>query len=164
MATASLGECRSFEERARVADQFLLRRYRDVQGRDGISAAASRILVSGGDVRILALANHAGLSVRQFERSFLQQVGIRPKLYARIARFEAALDSKARSSTKSWTNVAHEFGYYDQMHLIHDFQDLTGETPTAMLSRTEALFRVPIRAMRSGCRPANGDSNSRLVL
>lgn len=74
-------------------------------------------------MRISALANDAGLSVRQFERDFLQQVGIRPKLYARIVRFEAALDSKARSFTKSWTNVAHQFGYYDQMHMVHDFED-----------------------------------------
>jgi hypothetical protein len=43
---------------------------------------------------------------------------VHPKLFARIVRFEAALDSKARSLGKSWTDVAHEFGYYDQMHLL----------------------------------------------
>ena len=75
---------------------------------------------------IAALASRAGLSMRQFERRFIQQVGMRPKMLARVARFEAALEAKARRSTKSWTDVAHEFGYYDQMHMVHDFKEFTG--------------------------------------
>jgi AraC-like DNA-binding protein len=159
-----LGECRSFGERIRLANQLLLRRCLEVRGCDGISAAASQILLGGGDVRMVALANHAGLSMRQFERSFIQQVGIRPKLYARIARFEAALDRKARSSTKSWTDVAHECGYYDQMHMVHDFEGFTDETPTNMLGRIEMVFREQIKAMRLGRRSAEADRNSRLIL
>jgi AraC-like DNA-binding protein len=159
-----LGDCRSFGERAHVADQFLLRRCVDVGGGDGISEAASQILMGGGNVRIAALAERVGLSTRQFERGFVQRVGIRPKLYARIARFEAALDKKARSSTKSWTDVAHEFGYYDQRHMVHDFEDFTGETPTNMLSRTEMVFREQLAAMRSSLLSADADGNSRLVL
>ncbi len=159
-----LGECRSFGERAQVANQFLLRRCLDVRGCEGVSAAANQTLLGGGNVRIATLANHAGLSIRQFERDFIEQVGIRPKLFARIVRFEAALDSKARSSTKSWTEVAHEWGYYDQMHMVHDFEDFTGETPTTMLGRTEMVFREQIEAMRSARCSANPDGNSRLIL
>ena len=69
---------------------------------------------------------------------------------ARILRFEAALDSKARSSALSWTEVAHEFGYYDQMHMVHDFEEFAGGTPTHMLKEVEELFRVQIGAIRSG--------------
>jgi AraC-like DNA-binding protein len=65
----------------------------------------------------------------QFVR-LMQQVGMRPKLFTRIARFEAALDGKARFVANSWTDVAHQFGYYDQMHMVHDFGGFTGETPT----------------------------------
>jgi len=159
-----LGECRSFGERVRLTNQFLLRRCLGLPGSDGISVAANHILLGGGDVRIAELADNAGLSVRQFERGFILKVGVRPKLYARIARFEAALDRKARSSTKSWTEVAHEFGYYDQMHMVHDFEDLTGETPTSMLCRTEMVFREQIDAMRPGRLSENADGDSRLVL
>jgi AraC-like DNA-binding protein len=159
-----LSDCNTFGERVRVADEFLSRRSLDVRSCDGISAAASQVLLGGGDVRIAALAANAGLSVRQFERSFIQQVGVRPKLYARIARFEAALDSKARSSTKSWTDVAHEFGYYDQMHMVHDFKDFTDETPTDTLSQVEGVFREQIEALRSGGPAANGGDDSRLIL
>jgi hypothetical protein len=60
--------------------------------------------------------------------------------------------------------VAHEFGYYDQMHMWHDFEDFTGETPTNMLSRTEMVFREQLAAMRSSRLSADADRISRLVL
>jgi transcriptional regulator GlxA family with amidase domain len=85
---------------------------------------------------------------RQFERGFVNQVGMRPKLYSRIARFEAALDRKARSAAKSWTDVAHELGYHDQMHMVHDFQDFTGETPGKALHFVESLSPEQIAALR----------------
>jgi AraC-like DNA-binding protein len=89
---------------------------------------------------------------------------MRPKLYARIARFEAALDSKVRLSSKSWTEVAQEFEYCDQMHMIHDFEDFTGQTPTKTLRQTELLFRGQIEAMRSAGFFANANDDPRVVL
>jgi AraC-like DNA-binding protein len=159
-----LGACTTLEERVRIANEFLSRRALDVRSPDGISAAAGQILLSGGNVRIASLAHNASLGVRQFERSFIQHVGMRPKLFARIARFEAALDSKVRSATKSWTDVAHEFGYYDQMHMIHDFTEFTGDTPSNTLNQVEILFGEQIKAMRSGGLSTNADDNSRLIL
>jgi len=89
---------------------------------------------------------------------------MRPKLLARIARFEAALESKARSVTRSWTEVAHEFGYYDQMHMVHDFGEFTGQTPTETLAHFEAVFREQITAMRSGMPSTTANGDSRLIL
>jgi hypothetical protein len=71
---------------------------------------------------------------------------MRPKLLARIARFEAALEDKARFATKSWTDVAHEFGYYDQMHLVHDFGEFTGRNSDGNA-----------HSARNGIRSANQD-------
>jgi AraC-like DNA-binding protein len=156
-----LGECLTPEERVRIADEFLLQRALRAPGVDGTSAAAREMLLSGGNLRISPLAGELGMSMRQFERGFMRQVGMRPKLYARIARFEAALDSKAGSSAKSWTDVAHEFGYYDQMHMVHDFEDFTGESPTGTLSHLEALFRGQLGARRIAGRVA---VDSRFIL
>lgn len=135
-----------------------------MRGLHGISAAARRILLGGGSARIASLAGDAGFGVRQFERGFLQHVGMRPKLFARIARFEAALDGKARSASKSWTDVAHEFGYYDQMHMVHDFEEFTGDTPTNTLRQLELLFQPQVEALRSIQPRANGPASSRLIL
>jgi transcriptional regulator GlxA family with amidase domain len=159
-----LGNCISFDQRVREANDFLLRRSASISGCDGITAVASQIVRSGGNASIPALATMTGLSMRQVERRSLHEVGTPPKLYARIARFEAALDTKARSTTKSWTDVAHEFGYYDQMHMIHDFEDFTGETPTKMLGQVEVIFREHLDAIRSDRLSTNSRRSDRLIL
>jgi len=133
-----LGDLGSFEERVRFVNELLLRQSLRSPGVDGISDAATRMILSGGCVDIPALAGRAGLSMRQFARKFIRQVGVRPKLFARVARFEAALENKARFATKSWTHIAHEFGYYDQMHMVHDFREFTGETPGEILTQLES--------------------------
>ncbi len=153
-----MGECESFEQRVSLLNELLLRRALDSSGFDGISAAANRILLGGGRVAITAAAEYSGVSIRQFERRFVERVGMRPKLFARIARFEAALDGKARFAARSWTDVAHKFGYYDQMHMVHDFAEFTGGTPTETLAQLEAVFGERLVKVRS----EGSDGNSRV--
>ena len=144
-------DCQTFEERISVADRFLLSRVLlAARSCDGVTAAASQLLRRGGGARIPAMAGGSGLSVRQFRRKFLQKVGISPKLFARIARFEAVTDKMARSPGASWTEAAHRFGYYDQMHMVHEFAEFTGETPTRTMHYFEAVFRQQIAAIQSG--------------
>ncbi len=159
-----LGNAGSFEMRVRLVDEMLLRHSLRSPSFDSISAAARRILQTGGRVGIPALADAAGLGIRQFERRFTLQVGMRPKLFARIARFETALDSKARFVSRSWTDVAHDFGYYDQMHMVHDFAEFTGATPTETLTQLEAVFVEQIKTMRSGKPSPAPNCESRLFL
>lgn len=159
-----MGNERSFAERVRLVDELLLHQSIRSPRFDGISTAAHRIIQTGGRVELAALANSVGLGIRQFERRFIQQVGMRPKLFARIARFEAALESKARFIRRSWTDVAHDFGYYDQMHMIHDFAEFTGGTPTETLAQLETVFVEQIKTMRSGAASAKGIGNARMIL
>ena len=118
--------------------------------KDGISAATQGIVLAGGRARMPALAASAGLGVRQFERRFLHQVGMPPRLFVRIARFEAALEYKARYATSSWNDVAHQFGYYDQMHMVHDFAEFTGATPSETLNQLETVYVEQVESMRAG--------------
>ncbi len=145
-----LGECRSVEERVSAVDQFLLRRALAVGALDGVTMAANVMSRTGGCERIPALADAAGLSMRQFERRFMQQVGMGPKLFARIARFEAVVDLMARTQTESWTSAAHRFGYFDQMHMVHEFAAFTGQTPTETLSVFKTHFRDVLASLESG--------------
>jgi AraC-like DNA-binding protein len=145
-----LGDCDSFASRVGVADAFLARRIPDRLNTDRLSIAMDLILARCGRVRMPDLAAYSGIGNRQLDRVFGERFGMRPKLYARIVRFQCALDCKARSSTKSWTDVAHEFGYHDQMHMIHDFEEFTGETPTETLHLVEMFFRQQIEAIRIG--------------
>ena len=159
-----LGECQSFDERVCFVEKLLLQRALQAPGWDGICTAASRILQAGGQAAIPVLADEAGLSLRQFERRFIRQVGVRPKLFTRMARFEGALEHKARFVSASWTDVAQEFGYYDQMHMVHDFAEFTGGTPSEMLAQLESLFVEPLRGSRRDRASAIAESNSRLIL
>ena len=159
-----MGNERSFAARVRLVDELLLHQSLRSPAFDGISAAAHRIIQSGGRVGLAPLANSAGLGIRQFERRFIQEVGMRPKLFARIARFEAALESKARFITRSWTHVAHDFDYYDQMHMVHDFAEFTGGTPTETLTQLETIFVEQLKTMRSGAASENATSNARMIL
>lgn len=159
-----LGECRSFEERVSVMDQFLLRRAHAAGSLDGVAAAANRISHKGGCERIPAFANSAGLSLRQFERRFVQQVGMGPKLFARIARFEAVMDLMARKSTESWTSVAHRFGYFDQMHMVHEFAEFTGQTPTEALGAFKSHFRDVLAALQSDGHSTDALRETRLII
>ena len=162
--TERLGNSRSFAERVRMVEEFLLPRALVCGRIDYVSAVAQGIIVSAGRASISTLAARSGLSLRQFERKFTQQIGMRPKLFARIARFEAALEYKATFSAKSWTSVAQTFGYYDQMHMIHDFADFTGGTPSETLNELENVFVEQIRSLRSGESASREASPLRLVL
>ena len=131
--TADLGE------RARIATEFLLARANRPTKPDAVAKVANEFLVENGALRIAHAAEHAGLSVRQFERVFCEQVGIPPKLYGRIVRFHAALAAKQESTDRRWTDVAYEFGYCDQMHMIRDFRNFSGETPTRFWGRLTSM-------------------------
>jgi transcriptional regulator GlxA family with amidase domain len=85
-------------------------------------------------MRVSELARQTGLGTRQFERKFLQSIGVTPKRFARVARFQSALDAKLMSPGRSWLDIAHALRYHDQMHMVHDFQSLGGNTPVQLFS------------------------------
>jgi AraC-like DNA-binding protein len=66
-------------------------------------------------------------------------MGLSPKLFARIARFQMALDAKRNTPARAWLSIAHEYGYFDQMHMIRDFQNLGGDTPGQILHQSGDL-------------------------
>jgi AraC-like DNA-binding protein len=126
-----LGDVTSFGNRVRIADEYLCLK-RPVRDAGDMARAGVEILSRSGCVRVSDIARRAGIGIRQLERRFRYEIGISPKLYARIARFEAALRRKAAVPQTTWTDIAHVLGYYDQMHMVHDFDRLSGESPTAI--------------------------------
>jgi AraC-like DNA-binding protein len=81
--------------------------------------------------RIAAVQRAADCSPQQFIRRFAGTVGITPKRYARVLRFNTLLPRLARVGPRGWANVAAEAGYFDQSHLIHEFRRLAGITPAS---------------------------------
>lgn len=124
-----IAESKSFYEQIQAAEDYLLPFAIETHEHSVIAKMAHHIFQVKGILRIDQLATQAGLSPRQFERRFVDEIGVPPKLFARITRFQRALDAKRSSPDRSWLNLAHEFGYFDQMHMIRDFRILGGATP-----------------------------------
>jgi AraC-like DNA-binding protein len=76
------------------------------------------------------LASQACLSPRQFERKFLERIGVSPKIYQRIVRFNQAMKLKNQYPDKKWIDITYACGYFDQMHLLRDFKQFTGTIPS----------------------------------
>jgi AraC-like DNA-binding protein len=90
-------------------------------------------LLARPQVRVSDIAKGAGLSQRRLIELFTAAVGLTPKRFGRVLRFQRAT-ALARGAALDWTRVAHESGYYDQAHLIRDFRELADVTPTALMS------------------------------
>jgi transcriptional regulator GlxA family with amidase domain len=94
--------------------------------------AIATIVDSGGQISIDRLAGDLGISGRQLERRFLNEVGLGPKLLCRILRFQQVFRAIERSD-RNWARIAADCGYYDQAHLIRDFRQFAGQPPSVLL-------------------------------
>ena len=95
--------------------------------------------------RVDEMNERVGLSARRFIELFRREVGLRPKVFCRVLRFQQVLRTIHRKQEADWAQVALECGYYDQPHFIHDFQTFSGLTPTAYLAAaTPHLNHVPL--------------------
>jgi AraC-like DNA-binding protein len=93
--------------------------------------ALSRLHATRGALHIGALTDVLGCSRRYLIGLFNDHVGLPPKLFARILRFQHTLELADGGSGAGWAEIAQLCGYYDQAHMVRDFQQFTGHTPTA---------------------------------
>ncbi len=103
-----------------------------------VSAAVVAIRESHGAVNLEALAESLAVSSRTLQRVFAKQVGISPKLLARIVRFQRVLRAW-RANPRTFAHVAAESGYFDQSHLVRDFHEFAGAPPAGLLAALPAF-------------------------
>jgi AraC-like DNA-binding protein len=126
-----LREAPTWRERFARVDRFLLRRLeRGPRPSPEVGRAWERLVASGGAVPIGQLADEVGWSHKHLITRFKRQVGLRPKTAARLVRFNGVWRCLDERRPLDWGRVAREVGYADQAHLIRDFHQFTGATPT----------------------------------
>lgn len=92
-----------------------------------VCEAWRRLGDSHGALGVAALAEDLGCSRKTLHAAFDEYIGLPPKTAARVFRFQRAVQQVGHAS---WPVIAAESGYYDQSHLIRDFRQFTGFTPT----------------------------------
>ena len=128
-----------------VTQGILMRQLvRPLELHPGVAFALHRFC-SRPQTTVASVLDRIGLSHRRFAQLFHDQVGLTPKSFSRVQRFQRVLRKVHRASNIDWCGVALDCGYYDQAHFIHDFQEFSGFTPTIYAARTtEHLNHVPL--------------------
>lgn len=115
----------------RILESFIERQLSSgYQTHPAIRFAIDQIDEHHGMISISGILNQTGYSQRWFSQIFRDTAGVNPKQYARICRFQHILSRLRKYDTTDWAGFALRYGYFDQAHLIHDFQDLAGITPS----------------------------------
>ena len=104
--------------------------------------AVAELEASGGALRVETLSGTLGVSRQYLAAQFRDHVGLSPKLFARICRFRSARAAALATAPvlagphgHDWATLALDNGYFDQSHLIRDFQDFTGASPDVHMSK-----------------------------
>ena len=88
--------------------------------------------------KVSAVTEAVGMSRKRFIERFKAEVGVTPKQYCRVLRFQRAVTWAHTRAAVNWTELALACGYFDQAHFIHDFRAFSGLTPTGyQAGRTE---------------------------
>jgi AraC-like DNA-binding protein len=123
--------------RVALLQAALQRRLRagDDGARPQATHAARLIAASGGQRSLRAVGDAIGVGERRLQQIFHAHVGLSPRAWKRLARMHACLRALRRQPAPRWPHVALDTGFYDQSHLVNEFQALCGLSPGLFLER-----------------------------
>lgn len=132
---SELYEAPTWASRFDIVDREILRRLADVSEPSvGVQWAWRRLVRTAGQVVIGDLAREVGWSHKHLVSQFNEQIGLTPKVMARVLRFGRAAGLLATSERGRLADIAIECGYYDQAHFTRDFRAFAGVSPTELLA------------------------------
>jgi len=123
----------SMDERVEIMEEFLISQLRKKGSLhdDLMANLLHRIFVTEGKISVRELAGAEYISERHMNRKFAQWIGLSPKKFSQVVRFQSILKHISRKPAGDWESLAMEYGYFDTSHLIHDFTKYYGATPAA---------------------------------
>ena len=141
----TLSEKQSTEEIIKHTDNYLISCLPHLYNSDKqIIHAVDMIYLAKGQLSLSDTASEVCLCQRHFERKFKSAIGISPKSFAKIIRFNNTLRHLRSHPHKDLLTVAVECGYYDHTHLIKDFKTLSGNTPDNIRRQKVDFLHNPI--------------------
>jgi AraC-like DNA-binding protein len=137
-------------ERFQLLQEALLSRLCDgVEQHYAVSSALEMFGEEPAGPRVREVAKTVGLSQRRFIQVFKAEVGITPKLFSRIQRFQQTRTFIQQNPFPDWTALALDLGYFDQSHFIRDFLEFSGLSPTDYVNRYYKRFMDRIHPKRN---------------
>ncbi|HEV7706587.1 MAG TPA: helix-turn-helix domain-containing protein, partial [Asanoa sp.] len=112
---------------------LLRRRLKDSSGDGLVRHLGTRLAQAHGAVSIGAMTDSAGVGATYLANRFKEQIGVPPKVLARIYRFAGVVLEIDPTGPVDWGRTAHRAGFYDQPHFNKEFLAFTGRTPTEYL-------------------------------
>jgi AraC-like DNA-binding protein len=124
----------------RLLEEFLSQRLitgtKGERAENSIRWAVSQIMQQPHLLAVSAVADQMGISHKHFIAEFSRRVGLTPKIFGRIRRFQRVLDEVRTRQKIEWTDIALSCGYFDQAHFVNDFQAFSGLNPTRYLAES----------------------------
>lgn len=115
-----------------------------------VAAVLEKLGQAGSRPLIREMAKQLGLSQRRLISVFAGEAGLTPKLFGRIQRFQRAIAMVSECSDSSrWSQISLSCGYFDQAHLIGDFVEFSGLTPTEYVEQLKYLDQRGVRRKRN---------------
>lgn len=139
-------ECAGPPQMFAAAEQWLLSHLaRSLEKHPAVEYATQQFVHGALTQPLSRVLDRIGYSQRHFNQLFADEVGLTPKRFLRVRRFQQVIGSISNQSSVDWADLALRCGYYDQPHFVHDFRGFCGLTPAAYLAhRTPHLNHVPI--------------------
>lgn len=104
-----------------------------------LRAFVREVTARGGRISVRQLASHVDLSRRQLERKVGAAVGLTPKEFCRVVRYQKVLALKQHDPSLTLTQLAYAGGYADQAHFTREFSRMTGYAPSRAFARCPAF-------------------------
>lgn len=151
-AFEQLQQTTAYDQMLQTAENFIKSLIHHVRKDFHILDAVSKQMKGSAEaVSMDVLAKQSYLCTKQFKRKFQERIGVNPKTYSRIIRFNKAYN--LRNCTKDWDFIVSKCGYTDYQHLSKDYKDFTGLTPNELhffesqspervLQLTEMLYKT----------------------
>ena len=124
-----LYNAKCYEQMVFVVEAYLIKLKKNIKKEPHRVDNISTLMQQMADVPLDNFIKHSYLCHRQFDRKFKERVGVSPKQYLQVIRFDRAFRMKNRHPEKDWLSIALHCGYYDYQHLVRDYKLFTGCTP-----------------------------------
>lgn len=142
----TLLESLTFQQKFSYAEKYLTNKFlKKLVANPFVDYSVNQILQNPHQLSITRLSQKVGYSQKHLIKIFKEHVGLAPKAFLKIIRFQKAIQEIEANRTANWTSIALESGYYDQAHFINDFKQFSGFTPNDYLNmKSDFANYIPV--------------------